>query len=375
MQAVLDNHVKTTLLPLAPDLAADPLMGQFACHHSTMLADLGGPNAAAWKSRPNHYAICFTPEMLLALFELALLYSYILEKDTKTPVGASFPLTVRQDAFVDYEFILAGETAIRTNNDQATFHFLSCFTNRPNSNEYLTMAVVLFDFALAWICLHERAHIVQGHVDYVIQTQRDASLHVLCEAPIFQLDALTLSATDIQHRKCLEMDADAAAANEVLSRSLQPSTWSLYNMCPYPRNRDDAIIMTVVMVIATLTILKKMELARGGSPLYPTAEERITYTVVGLLAYANPVAGQFHIRSSMGGKHVRPDDWKAIMRGCLEAKKLLDRLNTKHLPSFEVDEENGFPVNAGIQESIRILRYEIDPDLSKIVPTLFQEVS
>jgi len=356
---VLQTFVTPTLVPSSID-TADRILSAFAkTTHSLFLWDLGFPNAVAEKLEAGEYRIGFTPEIIFALYEAALLYAAVLEGDEKEPIGTAMPIRMREGAFYDYDFILGGAATIHL-DDKFRLNISSYFSNLPKRNDYKILARLLFDFALAWVCLHERAHILKGHVDYV----RYAQLGKLYESPVLEAGYLGFSEKESLYRRCLEMDADVTAAIDLLTRNTQPSIWTLYRVCPRPKNDEEAIILSVAMIIVAMAVLKKIEMTGGISPEYPTTEERIAYSVLNLASY--------YARPSELRSEPESDEWKAVLKGCLQAQRFLDRTN-KYLPSFTFNQEHGFTATRAKQTAMlnAVLSDNLRATLSDIVDKVF----
>lgn len=364
MTYTLQRRVAPTLIPDHIDFSSDEILSGFAKVQSELAlaqnqADLtmgSYPNACAYKSETGQYRICLTPELLLSLYEAALLYAAWLELDETALVGTAMPMRIRNGAFYDFEYLLGRnslcvsdlETSPPDVPDVSIF-----FSNSPKQKRYKEMADLLFDFALAWVSLHERAHILLGHVDYERSLTKDTSFAVLYEAPTPESAQWRISDQRCLHRVCMEMHADTQAALDLISRNTQPSIWLLYEKSPHPTSREEIIILSVAMMLVTMAILKKIETLKGPDPRYPTVEERIAYTVLQLA-------------------DIYRDDWMSVMKGCVQAKWYFDRSNGL-LPSFSFSQQNGFTaVNSHRIRELKSVLYKLWPTLSDAVDRAFR---
>lgn len=130
-----------------------------------------------------------------------------------------------QDRFWNYEWI----TAL----PRDATHF-DIFWAYPDIEIRRHLAIVLLDFAVAWLLLHERAHVLKGHLGFLRDHRQDFDtiLH-LVRFERYQntipadnsFPPYTIEQMDLHG---LEFDADLQATRELVHRNLQESIFSIY---------------------------------------------------------------------------------------------------------------------------------------------------
>lgn len=224
--------------------------------------------------KENTYSLHFSYGQILSLFEIInLAYSVglfepMLNKGiTQTPELLFRKEQVKtKSILLDYSYLL---------NLPKDHSFNSSFsTKTPDSEIDFSLIWLLFDYALAFICLHERAHILRGHWDYLKKELNTYEINELLSLKDlltdkkaihnFQkestpTDGILLYSPDQLQRQALEADADYWAFLELIARNTQKSYEWVYNY-PFIKENKDIIFLSSCAVSFVFLLSKQNQL-------------------------------------------------------------------------------------------------------------------
>ena len=168
----------------------------------------------------------------------------------------------------------------------------------PDSETDFAFVWLLLDYALAFICLHERAHILRGHWDYLKkELLTDEITEVLSLKDILKKqtgipnlqkefkptdDILAFTGEQLQ-RQALELDADYWAFIELIARNTQKSYEWVYDY-PFIKSKKDIVFLSSCAVSFVFLLSKRNQIVNNYfDPNSPDPSLRL-YQIVDILA-------------------------------------------------------------------------------------------
>lgn len=250
--------MRVTAFPPRSWPGIDPLLSHLIDKGELAIIDSWEPNAFASYLGSGHYFIGINAGLICAITD-AVFFAFECPAVANEFFISPRPIKLRQPPnllFLDYEFIPKLPKNARFSDVVCTI---------TEHEERRRLAVHIIHFALAWVCLHERAHILQGHLDLANQaTNTDSFLeyHELAHSTSSVLRESMLL------RQTLELHADALAIAELCKRNTQPSIWETYTVdllqTPAAVYRFSVFAAGIVM-----QILKKLETHFGFGEYHP----------------------------------------------------------------------------------------------------------
>jgi len=220
------------------------------------------------------YSLHFSYGQILSLFEIinlsynvGLFESMLNSGITQTPNLRFKKEQVKNNTFfLDYSYLL------NLSND---YDFNESFcTAVPESKNDFAFVWLLLDYALAFICLHERAHIFRGHWDYLKKDLNTVEItEVLSLKDILKKQSgirdvqKEFNSTDIilaytgeqLQRQALESDADHWAFIELIARNTQKSYEWVYDY-PFIKSKKDIIFLSSCAVSFVFLLTKRNQI-------------------------------------------------------------------------------------------------------------------
>ncbi|MBI9069176.1 MAG: hypothetical protein JEZ09_17905 [Salinivirgaceae bacterium] len=217
------------------------------------------------------YSLHFSYGQILSLFEIINLsynvglFEPMLNRGiTQTPNLRFKKEQVKNNTFLlDYSYLL---------NLPSDYAFNEAFcTEVPHSEIDFAFVWLLFDYALAFICLHERAHILRGHWDYLkneLNTveineilslkdllKKQSGIHNL-QKEFSPTDNILVYTGEQHQRQALESDADYWAFIELIARNTQKTYEWVYDY-PFIKSKSDIIFLSSCAVSFVFLLSKR----------------------------------------------------------------------------------------------------------------------
>jgi len=269
--SIQQKIIPPIVCPDFPEGFEDNALKRLRKECSIVLTDGGVPASKAFIDDKGKIYIGITTGFVLALLDIAQMFSCSEFVDLYPPCRNPIVLPIDRidSVFNDYGWIT------ELPEDAPLTDMLIV-----GADEKLRMglAVMLMEFSLAWIMLHERAHILQGHVVYVKEHYSHENLlsflSLIGLQKDFRVDDEFVAYSGEQLMlQGLEYDADYFATLELVTRNLQESLKALYSK-ELLISQSDVLYYSGVAIGFVMLLLRNMERRNRFDANHPQVETR-----------------------------------------------------------------------------------------------------
>ncbi len=242
------------------------------------LIDGGTPSAMVEPEPGGRLSIGYTTGFVMSLWELAN-FLVCTRLFNFSPFCENISIKIPKERvdtiFYNYDWVTGLPNYVA---------FTDIFLVNPDNQVRKFLAFHIVDFAMAWILLHERAHILKGHVQFLKANYGAETMINFLKTRALQRTILPSNETipyigqqlEIQS---LELDADRQATLELIHRNLQPSIWNVYPREIFSSNKV-VLYYTGVAIASVHLILRLLERNTVLDPLHPQVAQRLHWQFI-----------------------------------------------------------------------------------------------
>lgn len=244
----------------------------------------------------NKYIIQFSYGQILSIYEMILIsYRYGVFDKMMNEKHETISFKFRRHLLENDIFLMDYSYLFKYPSDNHSFeNYFSVDFDETNDDSF-QLSLLLTDYALAFISLHERAHIVRGHLEYIKDENKinqlfntnNIDIELFKKQQKFKPTDLKLTFSHQQIiRQTIEMDADYWAFVELIARNTQDSYKDVYNY-PFIKDKTDIIFLTCFSIALVFLLYMRYNIRQNYVDPYTPSPSIRLYQILQLVSESN----------------------------------------------------------------------------------------